>query len=289
MEVRLCVWSLRLFEDMHRCHDLPLIQNGKLLLTTSAERLSEFGASIELQHHLGLEGARVIDPAEVKAIAPELRTDDLAGALWGPRDGYTDPPTLCQLLIRQAREHGAEVAERTRVTGLLQHGHHVIGVQTTAGDFSADAVVNAAGAWAGDIGAMVGLPTPVQGYRRTLVTFNSTPPLLTPMPLVVEDSARDADPSLYFRDDTSRRLIVGLHTDDHEGEPPADPDRFEETADWDTQAQIAELIASRVQHPDRLGPMRRMVWPLPTYPRRKADPRPEFPEPWPLQRRRPRW
>ena len=48
---------------------------------------------------------------------PLLRADDLAGAIWLPGDGRANPVDLTAALARGARQRGATIAERVRVTG----------------------------------------------------------------------------------------------------------------------------------------------------------------------------
>jgi glycine/D-amino acid oxidase-like deaminating enzyme len=50
-----------------------------------------------------------------RSLAPALPVDDLAGAVFGPLDGWVDPPRLCGVLVGLACARGAE-ARRAEVT-----------------------------------------------------------------------------------------------------------------------------------------------------------------------------
>jgi glycine/D-amino acid oxidase-like deaminating enzyme len=58
---------------------------------------------------------------------------------------------------------------------------------------------------------------------------------------------------LYFRDDTARRLVAGLHWEIHgDGERPDDPDTFKADPDWDYVSRCAELLGERFRDAARL-------------------------------------
>lgn len=59
---------------------------------------------------------------------------------------------------------------------------------------------------------------------------------------------------LYFRDDTPRRLIAGLHWEGYgDGERPENPDAYRQDSDWDYAARVAELLSLRYRGADRLA------------------------------------
>src|ERR1700692_1262782 len=59
-----------------------------------------------------------ISPAEAARIAPILRTDDLAGAVWIPGDGKANPTDLTQSLAKGARMRGVRIVEGARAPGV---------------------------------------------------------------------------------------------------------------------------------------------------------------------------
>jgi glycerol-3-phosphate dehydrogenase len=94
-------------------------------------------------------------------IAPDLRTEDLHGAI-RYYDCQVDDARLVVAAARTASSLGAHVATRTRVVGFLREGDRVVGVRAVdleSGrelDVRARVVVNAAGVWTDEIQAMVG-------------------------------------------------------------------------------------------------------------------------------------
>jgi sarcosine oxidase subunit beta len=245
-QVALCAWSMRLFRELEQRHGLPFVHHGYLRLGHTAADLDRFASSVTLQRAHGLADAVLLDPAGVARTVPGLRVDDLAGGLFGPSDGYVDAVRYCETLARLGQEQGGQVRTATRVTGVdVDHGR-VTAVRLGSERLACDAVVNAAGAWARQVGALAGLRLPVDGYRRQIVTFEAPGPLPRPVPMVIDYVPGLEEEGLYFRDDASTRLIAGLHREVHgKGEAPADPDTFREGHDWDYAERVGAALASR--------------------------------------------
>jgi len=110
-------------------------------------------------YEMGLPRHRHLFRRQVARIAPDLRTDDLVGAI-RYHDCQVDDARLVVTIARTAAGHGAQVATRTRVTGFLREGDRVVGVRATdleTGreiEVRARVVINAAGVWTDEIQAM---------------------------------------------------------------------------------------------------------------------------------------
>ena len=110
---------------------------------------------------MGVPRHRHLFRKQVARIAPDLRTDELHGAI-RYYDCQVDDARLVVTVARTAALHGAHVATRTRVTGFLREGERVVGVRArdleTGRELEVRArvVVNAAGVWTDEIQEMVG-------------------------------------------------------------------------------------------------------------------------------------
>src|SRR6478736_3452826 len=92
-------------------------QCGSLNVFRTKERLKLTRRQMARARSFGIE-FEFVSPAEAGSIAPILRTDDLAGAVWIPGDGKANPTDLTQSLAKGARMAGAKLVESVRVTAV---------------------------------------------------------------------------------------------------------------------------------------------------------------------------
>src|SRR3546814_25252 len=113
------------------------------------------------KYEMGVPKHKHLFRLQVARIAPDLRTEALAGAI-RYYDCQVDDARLVMNIARTAATHGAHVATRTKVIGFLREGERVVGVRArdleTEREFEVRArvVVNAAGVWTDEIQEMVG-------------------------------------------------------------------------------------------------------------------------------------
>jgi D-arginine dehydrogenase len=165
---------------------------------------------------------------EVSERYPVLRGSGDAGGILSPDDGVVDVHALMSGFIREARRTGLEVETANRVTGFLREGSAVQGVRLGSEGISAGVVVNAAGAWAQEIGRLAGAESlPLKVTRRHLFLMRSSGEV--PGPVVWHDDA-----GLYFRREGDALLMSPC---DEEPHPPGIPP--------ESQAAL-ELLAGKV-------------------------------------------
>ena len=84
---------------------------------------------------------------------------DVLGVAADPREGYVDrdPSGAAYAYAKAAQKAGAQIYRHTRVMDLVPTGRGSWRVITDKGEIEAEHVVNAAGLWAREMGAMVGL------------------------------------------------------------------------------------------------------------------------------------
>ncbi|MFH1422008.1 MAG: FAD-binding oxidoreductase [Planctomycetota bacterium] len=148
--------------------DIHFRQGGYLLVAYTEEMVSDFKKNIALQNSIGVD-TKLITPDEVREISPILDTSNLLAAAFGTKDGVANPFLAVKGYADRARDLGVEINIRTTVTGMEAKGDKVTLVKTTNGDISTKWVINAAGAWAGEIGKMLNLNIPVVPYRRQIM------------------------------------------------------------------------------------------------------------------------
>lgn len=129
-----------------------------------------------------------IEGTEIAARVPFLKGAGVARAAAYPDGGVIDAPGLVAGLLRDARQHGAEIRFRLEVQALALRGDVVVGVETSDGRIESAAVVDAGGAWAGLVGAGAGVPMSFTPYRRHLALLSGVPiPAETPLVCSLDD------------------------------------------------------------------------------------------------------
>jgi D-arginine dehydrogenase len=115
---------------------------------------------------------RMIDAAEVLGRVPVLRSDYVAGGLLEEASCDLDVNAIHMGFLRGARARGATTVNKAEVISISRSGETWT-VTTTAGEFTAKVIVNAAGAWADEIAALAGAaPIGLTPMRRTAFTFS---------------------------------------------------------------------------------------------------------------------
>src|SRR6185437_13621758 len=142
---------------------------GYLFLATRQAHLDYLRANCERQRELGLDQVRMISTAEIRAMLPQLRSDDVLGGSFCPSDGFVDPYSAMNGFMASAQEHGATLWKKTEVTGITTDSRGIAGIETSREPVSSRLVVNAAGAWASEVAKMAGIELPVEPLRRMLV------------------------------------------------------------------------------------------------------------------------
>lgn len=118
-----------------------------------------------------------LDPDELRKAEPHITPDALGGAFY-PEDCQVQPMLVAAHLVRLATQAGARFLAETPVSGFLRSGDLVMGVRTPRGDFSAGAVVNCTGTWAGQLAALAGVTVPVLPRRGFVMVTEPLPPMV---------------------------------------------------------------------------------------------------------------
>lgn len=119
-----------------------------------------------------------LTPEELAKAEPAV-TREIRGALRFHGDDQVNPYRLADAYRAAARRLGTTVVTHTEVTGLRIDSGRVTAVETAAGDFPCGVVVNAAGAWAPEVGRMAGLEIPVRPVRGQIVGTETLPNVLS--------------------------------------------------------------------------------------------------------------
>lgn len=152
-------------------------------------------------------GRSLIDwltPEELARAEPAI-THEARGALRFNGDDQVNPYRLADAFRAAARALGATLHTHTEVTGLRTRSGRVTGVETAGGVLPCDLVVNAAGAWAAQVGRMAGLEIPVYPVRGQIVGTEALPEVL---------SACISTTDCYLAQKVHGEIIIGSTTEE---------------------------------------------------------------------------
>jgi sarcosine oxidase subunit beta len=169
-------------------HPADYRPQGYLFLATKDSHLAYLRDNFERQKKLGLTTARLLAADEIRAMLPQLRSDDVLGGSFCSTDGFVDPYSVMNGFMASAVEHGATLWKRTEVTGIGTDQQGAFRVETTRGPVSTRTVVNAGGAWAAQIAKFVGVDLPVKPLRRMLVPSEPFSDFPHSSPMVIDMS-----------------------------------------------------------------------------------------------------
>ena len=196
--------------------DPGFVRTGFLHLVPEA-LAAHLRANVAMQQRIGIKTS-VVTPAEAGRLVPGAVIDDVAVGAHEPDSGYADPSGTAAGFMAAARAHGASLVQGCRVASVAVAGEAVIGVETDSGRIAAPVVVDAAGAWAAELAATVGLDIPVQAWRHDTAYFGLPDGRATDFPIVIDDVNQ-----VYFRPEGSEMMLVGLEAGNELGGSPDRP------------------------------------------------------------------
>jgi len=243
---RLVQYSAQLYSELEQETGLAtgFKRCGGVTVARTEDRMVQLRRTAATAESYGLE-CDLIVPARAKELYPVLAIDDLLGAIWLPGDGTANPVDVTASLARGARNGGARVFERTRVTGIEQESGRVTGVVTDRGTIEAEVVVNCAGQWAKAVGALAGVHVPLHSAEHFYVVSEQIDGVHTDLPIL-----RDPDGYTYFKEEVGGLVIGGFEP---EAKPWVAPDQlpypFEFRLldeDWDHFSILMESALERI-------------------------------------------
>jgi sarcosine oxidase subunit beta len=139
-------------------------------------------------------------------IIPALNPEGLIGGTFSPEDGSASPMLSALAFERQAKRCGAEFHFRERTISLRRTNGRVTGVVTDKAAYNSGTVVNAAGAWGGDIAKLAGVDVPIQPDSHEAGITEPVARFLHPM-IVDIRPAVDSSNCYFYQHHTGQVLL----------------------------------------------------------------------------------
>jgi sarcosine oxidase subunit beta len=243
--VRLSLESIALFERFEDEVGTPLdlFQDGYLFLLSSPESVRAFRANVAMQRRLGVD-VQWLDAGAAGRIAPGLDLEGVRAATFCASDGIADPSGVTLGFAGAARRMGVRVRENVTVTGIRTEGGRVTGVETNRGSVATGVVVNAAGPWSKEIGAMAGVSIPIEPLRRHIFVAGPPPDaegwIRGGLRTAPESRVMviDFETTFYFHREGAN-LLFGMGD-------PAEPYGFDSEVKWEVLDKVAPVATRRL-------------------------------------------
>ncbi|KNE83856.1 MULTISPECIES: NAD(P)/FAD-dependent oxidoreductase [Streptomyces] len=154
---------------------LEFESKGGLVVASTDEGLPALRAFAERQAAAGV----LVEPVDrVHDLEPHL-APGIPGGVHYPQDAQVQPVLAAAALLRAAVARGARFHTGEVAAAVTDPDGRVTGIRTTAGDvLPADAVVNAAGTWGGEVGRRLGAPIEVLPRRGFVLVTEPLPPMV---------------------------------------------------------------------------------------------------------------
>jgi len=176
---------------------------GHISLATTRERQDALRREASWMHGFGVEDVE-ISAADIAAMWPLARTEDVLSGFYVADEGRADPVGVATSLAKGARQLGVRIIEGIAATGVQTTSKRVTAVLTEAGPIETELVVNSAGMWARQFGALAGVSVPLQAAEHYYLLTDTVPGMDPDLPVI-----EDPDNYGYYRPEGDG-MLVGL-------------------------------------------------------------------------------
>jgi len=229
MNCRLAKGSCEILENLNELldyeGDIEFKQGGYLWLLHTDEEVELYKKNVQLQNSLGIK-SRLITVEEALKIVPYLNPEGIKACTFHQKDGHANPFQVSQAYAQAAKRLGVEINIFTEVTDIKVKNNHIVEVLTDKGKIATNKVLNAAGAFAKDIGKMVGVKFPLKPERHQILVTEPVEPLLGPMVISTD---------VYCQQEPQGSFLMGYGD-------PNEPEGVDVSSSW----RFMEVVAKKV-------------------------------------------
>lgn len=213
INVQMSLLSLKLLEELDEDMraQVGYVKAGYLFMTADRLRLERMQSAVRFQQELGV-AVDMLAREEIARRVPFIKTDDLLGGTFGARDGFIDANGLTNAYFTRARALGVQYMPRVEVRAFIKQNKKAVGVQTSAGDFKAEFIVNCCGPFAKELAQMAGIDLPVAAIRRQVVVTGPEHRWRRVFPMLL-----DNDTGLVMRRDGEGIALIYSNPDEPAG------------------------------------------------------------------------
>ena len=218
---QLAALSIDVIENFAEDSGQPLayVKSGSVLAARTPAHAEMIDAEVAQSRDWGVE-IEDLDPAGLGRVAPCLSGRGVQRAYYVPGDIYIEEPAwLLRAYLDALAERGVPVIGNTPVTGITITDGAITGVGTPAGEIETPLVVDAAGIWSRQVGALAGAEVAIAPVRHQLLITRPIAGMSPNEPIV-----RIVDASAYLRPARGGLMMGGMEQDALAIDPRTDPD-----------------------------------------------------------------
>ena len=169
-------YTIKLYRELEAITGMScgLHHVGGVTLADNQDRFDMLVAERAKHRYMGLE-TEIIGPEEIAKIAPVTNIDGIIGGLYDPLDGHLDPSGTTHAYAKAARMGGAHIETHCKVLSTTQRADGTWDLMTDKGAVHAEHIVNAAGLWAREVGAMAGVYFPLVPMEHQYIVTEDVP------------------------------------------------------------------------------------------------------------------
>lgn len=186
---------------------MELYQPGSMNIARTERHRVQLEKAVAWGQSLGFP-IEALSPEEACERMPFLRPTGVLSATHLKTDVFLEPAQVPRGYAAAAAKLGAELHPHTRVDSFVAEGAKIRRVLTDRGEFEADAVVDAAGAWARRLAQLAGSEAPMVPMRHQLMVTEPIDGVGNDQPIV-----RVIDVNVYVRPDRGGLMLGGYERD----------------------------------------------------------------------------
>ena len=157
-------------------HPIEYENKGGLVVIETEEELDAMQLFVEKQKKHSVD-VSLLSTEQARQKEPAL-SENIIGATFSPLDSQVNPILLTLGFLGAAQKAGAKVFANTPVRAIELTAGRVTAVNTDRGKIETSVVINAAGTFAPEIGALINLTIPIKPRRGQILVTEATAPVL---------------------------------------------------------------------------------------------------------------
>ena len=211
-KIHLCQDTINIISTWEKKYgtDIEWFQGGYAFVAYNEDHEKLMKENLVIQKQAGLN-IDWINENKMSNLVPGINQDGLIGGTYSPEDGNASPLKTIHAIEKQSKIQGTEYLLKETVTDIQIQNRIIKKVITNKNEYETDYVINAAGAYAREIGGMVGIDIPV--YPDSHESGISEPVKKFIDPLVVDLRAGEGSENFYFYQNKEGKFILCLTPD----------------------------------------------------------------------------